>query len=170
MQSRTSLGARSRAAAGLVDVPDPRTAPDAFVSALAAAAKRLGVAAVLPGTEAALLALAGRESAFPASVAVGSAPEGTLQKATDKAALALLSLRAGLDVPPTRIVVAEDPVATHDLSFPAVVKPLRSELVDGGSRCSASRPAGWSPTPSWSGLSVPCRTRSASSSPTSRAA
>jgi predicted ATP-grasp superfamily ATP-dependent carboligase len=141
VQSRTSLGARSRAAAGLVDVPDPRTMPVAFVSALAAASDRLGAAAVLPGTEAALLALAGREREFPASVAVGSAPEGTLQKATDKTALALLSLRAGLDVPPTRIVAAGDPVAAHELSFPAVVKPLRSELSTGGrlQRFEASR-------------------------------
>src|SRR5688572_12801703 len=74
VQSRSSLGARSRAAAGLVDVPNPRTAPDAFVGALAKAAKRLRVAAVLPGTEAALLAMAGRGSAFPASAAIGDAP------------------------------------------------------------------------------------------------
>jgi predicted ATP-grasp superfamily ATP-dependent carboligase len=128
VESRDSLGARSRAAAGLVDVPDPRTVPDAFVSALADAAKRLGAAAVLPGTEAALLAMAGRENEFPASVAVGSAPETALRRATDKIALALLSLRAGLDVPPTRVVSPEGPVPTGELSFPAVVKPLRSEL------------------------------------------
>jgi predicted ATP-grasp superfamily ATP-dependent carboligase len=132
VQSRTSLGARSRAAAGLVDVPDPRTAPDAFVQALADAAQRLGAAAVLPGTEAALLALAGREQAFPESVAVGGAPEGALRRATDKTALALLSLRAGFDVPPTRVVAAEHAVPAYDLAFPAIVKPLRSELSTGG--------------------------------------
>ena len=132
VESRTALGARSRAAAGLVDVPDPRAAPDAFVTALADAARRLGAAAVLPGTEPALLAMAGRESAFPASVALGSAPEGTLQRATGKIALALLALRAGFDVPPNRVVAAGDPVATYELSFPAIVKPLQSELATGG--------------------------------------
>ena len=132
VQSRTSLGARSRAAAGLVDVPDSRTAPDAFVTALAAAARSLGAAAVLPGTEAGLLAMAGREAAFPASVAVGTAPEATLRRATDKTALALFSLRAGLDVPPTQIVAAGDSVASDGLTFPAVVKPLRSELSTDG--------------------------------------
>src|SRR3954447_24132662 len=132
VQSRTALGARSRAAAGLVDVPDPRKEPDAFVSALASAARRLRVAAVLPGTEAALLALAGRADEFPASVAVGSATETALRRATDKVALALLSLRAGLEVPPTRILSAEDGLgASEELSFPAVVKPLRSELLTG---------------------------------------
>jgi predicted ATP-grasp superfamily ATP-dependent carboligase len=134
---RGAAGARSRACGGIVQVPDPRSEADAFVRALADAASRLKVAAVLPGTEAALLALAGRSDAFPASVAVGNAPEAALRRATDKTALALLALRAGLDTPPTRIVVAGGTLATeYDLSFPAVVKPLRSELTtaDGGLR------------------------------------
>jgi predicted ATP-grasp superfamily ATP-dependent carboligase len=124
----TALGARSRAPAGVVEVPDCRTDPDGFVNSLADAARRLGVAAVLPGTEAALLALAGREDAFPASVVVGNAPEATVRRATDKTALGLLSLRAGLDMPPTRVVAAGDLDATEPLTFPAIVKPLRSEL------------------------------------------
>jgi biotin carboxylase len=141
VQSRRCLGARSRAAAGLVDVPDPRAAPAEFAQTLAAAAERIGAAAVLPGTEAALLALAGREGIFPPSVAVGTAPERTLRRATDKTALALLSLRAGLDVPPTRVVAAGDPVTSEGIEFPAVVKPLRSELSTGGGlqRFEASR-------------------------------
>jgi predicted ATP-grasp superfamily ATP-dependent carboligase len=140
VQSRTSLGARSRAASGLVDVPDPRTHADGFVDALAAASRRLRVAAVLPGTEAALLALAGHEDRFPDSVVVGNAPEGTVRRATDKTALALLSLRAGLDVPPTRILAAHSE-ETSDMSFPAMVKPLRSELSTEGrlERFEASR-------------------------------
>jgi predicted ATP-grasp superfamily ATP-dependent carboligase len=132
VQSRASLGARSRAAAGLTDVPDARLEADAFVEALADAARRLDVAAVLPGTEAALLALAGREEAFPPSVVVGTGPEQALRRATDKTALALLSLRAGLDTPPTRVVAARDADLTDEPAFPAVVKPLRSELVTNG--------------------------------------
>ena len=64
------------------------------------------MAAVLPGTEAALLALADREELFPAGTAVGTAPEAVLRRATDKIALALLSLRAGLDAPITHVVAA----------------------------------------------------------------
>ena len=74
--------------------------------------------------------LAGREDAFPTAV-VGNAPETTVRRATDKTALALLSLRAGLDVPPTRIVTPGDGTPMDELSFPAVVKPLRSELPAG---------------------------------------
>lgn len=141
VQSRTALGARSRAAAGVVDVPDPRTAPDEFVQALADAAKRIGAAAVLPGTEAALLAMAGRESAFPDDVVVGNSPETALRRATDKTALALLSLRAGMDVPPTRVLDVDGTMGTDDVTFPAMVKPLRSELFTNGrlERFEASR-------------------------------
>jgi len=129
VSARDALGARSRAAAGIVDVPDPRLEADAFVAVLADAALRLGVDAVLPGSEAALLAIAGREDAFPPGVAVGSAPVTAVRRALDKTALALLSLRAGMDVPPTRVVAAGDPA---DVTFPAMVKPLRSELVTAG--------------------------------------
>jgi predicted ATP-grasp superfamily ATP-dependent carboligase len=125
VQAPGSLAARSRAPAGLVDVPDARASPDAFVRALAGAAARLGADAVLPGTEAALLAIAGREDAFPASAAVGSAPAGAVRRATDKTALPQLSLSAGLAVPETHEVAAGELV---HLRFPAIVKPLRSEL------------------------------------------
>jgi predicted ATP-grasp superfamily ATP-dependent carboligase len=132
VQSRTALGARSRAASGLVDVADPRTSPDEFVAQLAEAAERIGAAAVLPGTEAALLAMVGRDDAFPPSVAVGSAPDTVLRRATDKTALALLSLRAGMDVPPTRVLDVEGTMGVDDITFPAMVKPLRSEIFTNG--------------------------------------
>jgi predicted ATP-grasp superfamily ATP-dependent carboligase len=132
VSSRDSLGARSRAPAGIVDVPDPRTAPDEFAHALAAAAMRLRVDAVLPGTEPALLALAGREDAFPQSVALGTPTETALRRALDKTAVALLALRAGMDVPPTRVLAAGDPSGADGLVFPAMVKPLRSELLTDG--------------------------------------
>jgi predicted ATP-grasp superfamily ATP-dependent carboligase len=130
--SRDCLAARSRCAAGLVDVPDPRTHPDGFVAVLAEAAERIGAAAVLPGSEAGLLAVAGREDDFPRSVAVGSAPETVLRRATDKIALGLLALRAGMDAPPTRIVDAANAGRDGDVTFPAMAKPLRSELLAGG--------------------------------------
>jgi predicted ATP-grasp superfamily ATP-dependent carboligase len=132
VQSRASLGARSRAAAGLVAVPNPRTDPDSFVEAVAAGAARIGAAAVLPGTEAALLAIAGRRDAFPASVAVGSPTEAALKRATDKSALAKLSLEVGLDTPRTRVVALGGPKPPDGLPLPAVVKPLRSELPTDG--------------------------------------
>ncbi len=128
--SPSALGARSRVVAGTVEVPDPRTAPEEFAAALAQAARRLGIAAVLPGTEAALLALAERQGLFPEGTAVGCSPEAVVRRATDKIVLAQLALRAGLDAPTTLVVGATEQV--EGLSFPAIVKPLRSELLTAG--------------------------------------
>lgn len=133
VMSPTAYGARSRATAGTVAVPDPRRDPDGFADALAAAARRIGAAAILPGTEPALFALSGHLDAFPATTAVGAAPERTLNRATDKAALALLGLRAGLESPPTRLLVVDKgKVKWSEVDFPAVVKPLSSEVPLGG--------------------------------------
>jgi predicted ATP-grasp superfamily ATP-dependent carboligase len=130
MTSRGSRGAWSRAAAGVVDVPDPRIEPDAFTGALAQAARSLGAAAVLPGSEAALIALAKRRNAFPEGLAIGAPPSAIVERATDKNALAQISRTAGMDVPPTHVVTVEGSAGYGD--FPAIVKPVRSELAKQG--------------------------------------
>jgi predicted ATP-grasp superfamily ATP-dependent carboligase len=132
VQSRDCLAARSRAPAGLIDVPSPRTHPEAWVAALAEGARRIGAAAVLPGTEAALLALADRDGSFPEGVALGTADSATVRRATDKGWLGLLSMRSGLEVPPTLLLDADGTLATAQPAYPALVKPIRSELMSGG--------------------------------------
>jgi predicted ATP-grasp superfamily ATP-dependent carboligase len=124
----------SRAVSGTVVVPDADSEPSAFVTALAQAAERVGARAVLPGTESGLLALAERPDALPASVASGAPPAPITRRATDKLALAGLAGAAGIGVPDTLIVDREDPAPPlGDISYPAVLKPTRSqvELPDG---------------------------------------
>src|SRR5919204_4352773 len=75
---------RSRRTAGTVLVPAPDEGPERLVEAVAQAARRLGVAAVLPGMEPAVLALAGRRDAFPEGMAVGICPPDAVARATDK--------------------------------------------------------------------------------------
>lgn len=98
---------RSRAAAGVAPLPDPHEDTARFTEEAAALAQRLGAVATLPGHEAAAVALAG----------------DALDAVTDKAALARLAAEAGLETPPAEIVRGE-PHA--DLSYPAIVKPVRS--------------------------------------------
>lgn len=111
---------RSRATAGTIRVPPPGAGADAFVAAVAAAAAEVRAAAVMPGTEAALNALAGRDADF-GGAALGAPPPETLARATDKARLAELAAGAGLRTPPT----VDAPAARE---FPAVVKPARSTV------------------------------------------
>ncbi|MDN5858538.1 MAG: ATP-grasp domain-containing protein [Pseudonocardia sp.] len=125
-----SYGALSRAAAGSVRVTDPRTDALSFAGELAKAASRLGAAAVLPGTEPALLALGEHRDLFPSEVAVGAPdPELTIA-ATDKQRLAARAVAAGFAVPPTELVTLHDlHSGSVDPPYPVVVKPVRSELV-----------------------------------------
>jgi predicted ATP-grasp superfamily ATP-dependent carboligase len=120
-----TYAARSNAVAGVLRVPDAKDEPSAHLLRVAEEAKRLGVAAVLPGTEGSLRALTGQEEAFR-GIALGTSPPDALERATDKGSLALLASAAGLESPPTHEVI--DGRAPEGLEFPAVVKPLASVL------------------------------------------
>ena len=118
---------RSRAAAGVVSVPNPALDSEGFVRELAAAAARLPVAAVLPSTESHLLVLAGREADFP-GIALGVPSRESVDRATDKELLLELAAAAGLQTPPTKKVVRDDSEALATFGFPAIIKPLRSRI------------------------------------------
>jgi predicted ATP-grasp superfamily ATP-dependent carboligase len=120
--------ARSRKLAGTVVVPDPRLDGEGFTREVAAAAARLSVAAVLPGAEPYLFAMAGHEIDF-AGIALGVPSFARLERATDKTLLPELAAHVGLHVPSTRIVHADtDNMGTFD--FPVVVKPPRTCILN----------------------------------------
>jgi len=124
---KSSYAVRSRAAAGIVEVPDPELDSDRFVSALADAVSVHSLAAVLPGTEPSLRVLAGREDAFSPGVVVGTCPPPVVTRATDKLALAQLASSAGLETPPTlALTPSELGRRSDELEYPLVVKPLTS--------------------------------------------
>ena len=100
-RSERSYAGRSRAAAGTIETPDPRVDPDGFASTLAAAVERLRIDAVLPGTEAGLVALAPHKRSFAAGVSVGVPDADIVERATSKEVLAELAARVGLAMPPT---------------------------------------------------------------------
>ena len=119
--SRTAYASRSRHARGVTVAPDPTGDPDAFADAVAAVPARV----VLPGTDAALVALAERRDRFGATVALGVPDAETVRRATAKDALVELADAAGLATPPTTIVRRGAPAG--ELPLPAAVKPLRSQ-------------------------------------------
>jgi predicted ATP-grasp superfamily ATP-dependent carboligase len=137
-RSAQSYAGRSRAAAGTIDAPDPRSDPDGFATTVAAAAERLRVAAVLPGTEAALVALAPHRRSFAAEIAIGVPDVDVVERATSKELLAELAARVGLTMPrTTRLdLAALENGGASALELPVVVKPLRSDtpLPGGGLR------------------------------------
>ena len=135
VSSTASYAARSRSAGGVVQVPELREDAEGFGRALADAASRLGAVAVLPGSDGAQLALAAHAGLFPDTVALGTCALGIVEQAVDKDWLRQATAPAGLKTPPTVCVTASDVErgAAEDLRLPAVVKPVRSEmLVDHG--------------------------------------
>jgi biotin carboxylase len=138
LSRRDAPAARSRFTRGVIGVPAPERGVDEHAAALAAAARRARARLVLPGTEGSLRALSGREALFGSEILLAGAAPEALDRATDKRALAELARAAGLKAPPTlelsgdRLAEAGVAAAGLDgLSFPAVLKPLRSSAPAG---------------------------------------
>jgi predicted ATP-grasp superfamily ATP-dependent carboligase len=121
--NRDRPAAHTRSAGGIVEVPAPSKEPLELVRRLAVTARRLDAAAVLPGTEAALIVLSQAAGHFDPGVAVGCPSRTSVRRATDKRSVNQAAERASLGVPPTV-------GAMSDTRFPAVVKPVRSEHVE----------------------------------------
>lgn len=140
--STRAYGARSRAAAGVVTVPDARLDPTGFAEAVAEGAERAGARVVLPGTEGGLLALAAHAELFPPERALGVCAPTITAAATDKVTTLAEATELGIDVLSTRLRGVNGPADATDLSYPVIVKPLRSEMpVDGRLQRFASRRA-----------------------------
>ncbi len=128
VHDRGAYAARSRDAAGVIEVPNPARDETGFVRALAAAAPRIPVSVVLPGTELGLVALSRHAHCFPSGVVLGVCPPAVVARAIDKTMLGDLARAAGLSVPPTLDASLDDLARGLPFPYPAVVKPLRSEL------------------------------------------
>jgi carbamoylphosphate synthase large subunit len=122
---------RSRAAAGTVQVAPPSAGAERHAREVAETAERLSVAAVLPGTEASLGALTGRESLFPPDVTIAVTSPEVLRRATDKQLLGELARRVGLEAPQAITLIGGEEPELGELSLPAVVKPVRTVDRDG---------------------------------------
>ncbi len=126
-----ALGAISRAAHAVEIVHDPSCDPAAFARDVGAIAVRHN-AAVLPGTEPALRAIAHHRDELPGSVVAGCPPAAVVDRVLAKGALQGLAAAGGLRTPPTRVLTPGS-ADRWDGGFPAVVKPVTSYVpqVDG---------------------------------------
>jgi predicted ATP-grasp superfamily ATP-dependent carboligase len=123
--NRRGIADRSRSACGVVRVPPPSKEPQRLARLVPDWARRLEATAVLPGTEAALLVLSETADHFAPEVALGGASSAAVRRATDKWAVNEAAGRAGVGLPPT--VRVNGGIPAVDMSYPAVLKPVRSE-------------------------------------------
>ncbi len=115
---------------------------DQFATALAEAARINNYDAVLPGSDAGLLALSQFRHRLPTSLLLGLPPHETVARALDKRALLEEAECVGLPVLETEECVGmqQAAAAATRLGFPVVVKPTTSIVAAGpGARREAAR-------------------------------
>ena len=128
-----AYAARSRAAAGVIPVPDSGAEPEGFVERLRTAAEELGISALLGGTERDLVAIARGRNRLGA-LATGTPELDSVLRVTSKRTVNDLAAQIGLKVPSTIEVDRGRLHAVKGIAPPLMLKPLRSELdtSDGG--------------------------------------
>jgi predicted ATP-grasp superfamily ATP-dependent carboligase len=124
--SRDVYAAQSRAAAAFVAVPNAHDVPSHFAAAVAQAAADLGVSAILPGTEASMIALA-RDR--PGGVRFGAPDAAVVDLATDKPQMLALAAAHGFKTPPSTIAIpSELQTGADKFAYPVILKPQRTRL------------------------------------------
>lgn len=126
-------------------LPAPGDDPERFVAGLAGLAGAEGCLTILPGSDAALVALSERREALAPAVRLGLPPHEDVLRVLDKRALFAQAPAAGLLAPETVPCDGADAAvaAAAAMGYPVVVKPWRS-LVDSGGRL-AHRPSRLAP-------------------------
>lgn len=127
--SAGSLASRSRHCRGTVVYPSPYEQEAGFVSALAGAARRLGIELVLPMTDITSAVLAENKDTFTAPARVAVPDAESFWRASDKNALHRLADRLGVPTPTTHYIErGEQMPPVTDVPVPCVIKPARSRV------------------------------------------
>jgi predicted ATP-grasp superfamily ATP-dependent carboligase len=113
-------------------LPNPRLDPEGFVSGLAAIAERGEHAALIPGVDAAVLAVSEHRERFEQHLRLGLPPRHVVARALDKPAFLAAAEAVGIGPPPSALcaTVDEAAAAAARVGYPVVLKPPRSLLRD----------------------------------------
>jgi predicted ATP-grasp superfamily ATP-dependent carboligase len=120
-----ALAHASRYCARAIEYPDPLTASEAFVDAVAAAAAEVDV--LVPVTDVTTLLVTGARDRF--TCAIPCAPVDVVARAADKVDVLETAARIGVPVPQGVVVRDARTLPPLDgLAFPLVIKPSRSRV------------------------------------------
>jgi predicted ATP-grasp superfamily ATP-dependent carboligase/CelD/BcsL family acetyltransferase involved in cellulose biosynthesis len=123
-----SLAQMSRYCAGRFRYPDPVTASDAFVAALARFASERRVDVLMPVTDITTLLVTGHRDRFPESCAIPFAPAAVIERAANKVDIVETAQRLGVAVPKSVVVADAHSVPESGVEFPVVIKPRQSRV------------------------------------------
>jgi predicted ATP-grasp superfamily ATP-dependent carboligase len=132
-RSRPAATHWSRSCAERFLLPDPRDSVPAFVGRLEEVLRRKEYAAVIPGSEAALLAISKHRSRLECLTRLGLPPHEAVRRSVDKQWLLRLATEVGLPPPASASCVDAEAAAlvAQELGFPVVLKPATSFLRSG---------------------------------------
>lgn len=142
--TRSSMGLYSRYCAARALYPDPGGGVGAFRESLARILERLRPALLMPMTERTLLALDADREAIASRVRLAPLPPpATLEAVFDKRATLDLAASLGIPIPGTHVPGSLPELAAlrARLTWPAVIKPRRSERRTDGGGIAAGGPA-----------------------------
>jgi predicted ATP-grasp superfamily ATP-dependent carboligase len=128
-------GLWSRASNGRRLAPDPRYDVDGFIGALEGILRHRRYRALLPGTDAALVAVSRHRDRLERYVDLGLPPHEVVERVLDKEQLAAEAARAGLPGPEQAVCGTLDDAldAAHRYGYPVHVKPVHTVLEGDGS-------------------------------------
>ena len=109
-------------------LPDPRESVHEFVAGLEQLLLQGDYAALIPGSDASLLAISENRDRLGKLTHLGLPPREAVRRSVDKLLLHRLAAAAGLPPPPSRSCAGhpEGHAAAAELGYPVVVKPERS--------------------------------------------
>jgi len=131
---RPAPGRWSRFCDERFDVPDPNLDRRAFAQAVAQVGQDGGFGTVIPGSDAALIAISSHRDLFSAEIALGLPPPGVVDNCVSKLSLTEYARDAGLAVPETIVCADRDEAlaAAARLRYPVLLKPQRTVISQGG--------------------------------------
>lgn len=125
---RPAAGHWSRSVDRRYSLPNPRLDPAGFIDGLEMIVGEGEHAALVPGVDAAVLAVSESRARFEPAVAIGLPPHETVVRCLDKPSVLEAASAAGLAPPASTTCagVEEALDAANRLGYPVVVKPLQS--------------------------------------------
>lgn len=125
---KPAAGHWSRSVDRRYSLPNPRLDPAGFVDGLAEIVERGEHAALVPGVDAAVLAVSENRKRFEGAVAIGLPPHETVLRCLDKPSVLQAAAVAGLAPPTSEMCTGLEEAldAAGRLGYPVVVKPMRS--------------------------------------------
>jgi len=132
---RPAPGQWSRFCDERFDVPDPRGDSREFARAVAEIAEKGRFATVMPGSDAAVIAISAHRDLFPEAVDLGLPTQEVVDACVSKVSLMSRAGDAGLAVPETVVCADRDEAlaAAARLGYPVLLKPRRSAFTEDGS-------------------------------------